>query len=444
MPNERKQRRAGARARRTKGRVTRPGEVRRPAAPGASTRRNAAKIANYSPSVEHQLVKAVRATALSPCATAYALALKDPFDAPLACVPSYPPLPSQKLRVWARGTMVTGTAGWGGVIVRPLLSAMNDYNTVLTTTGTFAGTSLPNPGDAGTQLYATNNPYNSTQIVNNMQARIVACGIRLWNTTAQLSIGGTEISLIHPDNESIAGLSFAQMSEFNTAQVSSPDDERTPIVLTWLPTRPVDFEYQTGNQLLTHQSYSMGFLVQAPSVSTPQQYAFECFAQVEYVGANAPARSFSAADPNGMAAVLTAAENGSQISHGKGYLAMGKDLLRKAGQMLAENSGTIAETGGRLLGGIARGALGLGPPNPLGAPTGYISLSSGPTIEDVTEAHEDSKRKVEVVLMWPKGSNGHDGAVASTRFFDSPEQAQAYAKEHKQVVGRIIDHGRGQ
>lgn len=277
---------------------------------------------------------------LSPCASEYAQAIVDPFDGPLACVPSsYPPLSTFKSRVWARGSLSIGSAGYGFIMVKP--------NNLFSNTATglcFSATSYAQSGfpvadtDIGVFRASTNAPFTSAQIGTTAllaQFRIVALGVRTWYTGTELNLSGEMVALRQPDNVSLLGTTYTQMLSFPAARRVAITSERLTIDTTWIPTKPRDLEFQ---DLTINDDYCLGIVVNGVA-SSASAFGFEVFGICEYIGSNVPSRTLSPADPEGFAAVLTAAQQTGDTWYGDAREAA-RSLLSNAASALAGMSST--------------------------------------------------------------------------------------------------------
>jgi len=314
---------------------------------------------------------------ISSTAQAYAMALKDPWDAPLVGVPSYPPLPSAKYRVWCSGSADIGTVGVGGLIVYPGNLCVNDVNTVVATTSTNVNNYTPLIADGNTSVSNSNSPFANASLGNNLQWRLVACSLKVWYTGSDLSLAGTYSALAHPDNESIGHVTQPTLNSYPTRKFSSFDSSRKPIYITWVPTRPSDLDFQSDRSLVTP---SITVLFTGP-VGTPAWVAYEVCGIVEYVGSLAPNRTRNIADPDGLGAVLGAVETGDQITIGSPVSAV-KGIWSQAREFIAAESGPIARALGRFavdmaVGGRSRVAELADRQNAL--------VGIGPTVTDISK-----------------------------------------------------------
>jgi hypothetical protein len=266
---------------------------------------------------------------LSNCARLYLHALVNPFvqiDGPsLPCIPDYITLPSNKVQVTARGTMVLGTAGVGYVLVDPYAGISNSGSVVgsnvsfpvLYTDATYTFPNLnylPSGGTLPTGVSGanTNSPFTITAApLARSQVRLVGGGIRLKYSGTQLYKGGTMALYRQQDNTSIAS------GATNSALLQAPLSAAAPVTRDWHsvtynPASITDVSYQTFNPyngILGNSHYCLLIMVTGPAVNTIQQtFDFEYTAYFEQIGSNLQL-SPSHSDPVGHGAIQTATAN---------------------------------------------------------------------------------------------------------------------------------------
>jgi len=133
------------------------------------------------------------AYAVPHCVRHYLEASINPFDTPEgACLPAdLFPLPSYKRVIFTRGTMATGTTGFGFVCVYPIFS--NDGVSISFSTSTSVGiaTGLFSTYTNISTGSFTNGPYTGAQFTaSTLSARTVAVGVRLRCTASMMNRGG--------------------------------------------------------------------------------------------------------------------------------------------------------------------------------------------------------------------------------------------------------------
>lgn len=320
---------------------------------------------------------------LSQCAQEYAAAVVDPFDGPLACVPSsFPPIPSWKTRIWQKGTFSTGTNGVGFVVVAPRNFYTSDGGGVSKSTITYAGAGFPGTySGAGITQANSNAPYPQASIgeaAKLAQFRQVALGIRVWYVGSELSIQGEMVALRQPDNESVLGLTMDETLAFPSSRRVAISSARAPLDVRWTPMKPKELEFQG----VVDNNFCLGILATGPNASA-NIFSYEVYAIGEYIGYNVPNRSPSHADPAGFAAVLTAVQNQGDSWYGDVRDSVGS-LISAAWNGLKDLSGS---PGGRaLINATGRAGMSylLGPSMAIGPSITEIDLP-GAEVPDVIE-----------------------------------------------------------
>lgn len=175
------------------------------------------------------------------CAKHYATALANPFTTPAgACVPQLPCLDSAKRVIFARGAGFIQSNGFGGISANTCLVGDQDCVTVTDGNGT-TGTTMTNATTVG---YKNNSTLTSTQFsTNGVQARVVACGIRVKCVGPPLEMNGT----VYPVEESshlgtgdfdapgVGGYAKCEPCDFNNQWVTA----------LWQPVLPEEYQYST-------------------------------------------------------------------------------------------------------------------------------------------------------------------------------------------------------
>jgi hypothetical protein len=363
---------------------------------------------------------------LSPCVRDYAQALVDPFDGPLACVPSsYPPIPTFKTRVWARGTFSTGTQGVGFVLVNPYRIFANDGSGVCKSETTYAQSGFPvSSGDVGVTIVNPNAPYSTAQISETntgIQFRIVSVGARVWYVGSELNLQGEYFALRHPDNESLLSITSSLVLGFPSARRAVITNGRAPIDVTWIPMKPKDLEF---NGTLTPGLSSLGILGTGPNGSA-NIFAYEVYGIVEYIGYGVPARTPSSADPAGFAAVLTAAQSEGDTWYGSARDAAASLLSHAKSAVTGLSGSSTGRAIMRVGAGMALNAFLPGLPA-----VGQTLPSAGTvTIEDAdTPEFYDAKQLSEA---W---NPAHDSTFSKTAGAAKPESRFAIQPAPREIM----------
>lgn len=184
---------------------------------------------------------------LSPCSKTYLQALTDPFsiEAGAACVPDLRDLPSQKVMVKGRTTIQAGPTGFGFVVVSPTSSCSNTFSV-------YRSTQLaPNtPIDLDVTAVGTTAelvpqfPYTTAVFVD-LQARTVACGLRIRYLGTELNRSGRIIVARLPIGATFQGQTTNSILSMNSVQ-SIPVTRKWSTV-TWVPSGDPDYEYSSSS-----------------------------------------------------------------------------------------------------------------------------------------------------------------------------------------------------
>lgn len=240
---------------------------------------------------------------LSKCSTDYARCLVNPFSGPLACVPNFPALKSRKFRVWAKGTLSTGSQDIGFIWQDPQLGINNNVESVFFTTNSFAGNSFE-ISDAVNVLGAmTNSDYDSSMIgTAGITYRVVASGIRARYIGTELNRGGQLIALSDTNHNSLLNRTIQACD----AEINS---KRFPVNREWTtvtsrPVRDADDDFGVNPAAIpitTSLSWYNGIIIQGPGVTA--DFEWESYTVYEAQGQNVRGMSPSHTDPVGYNAV---------------------------------------------------------------------------------------------------------------------------------------------
>lgn len=267
---------------------------------GAAQRTRAAPSKAKGPKQPRQNKTASgRTVSLSQCAADYGKCQTNPWTGPLACVPDFPALFSSKQRVWAKGTLSTGTSGFGFIVVSPPSGAVSDLLSVYNSSSTYAGNTVALTG-TGVVGGSTNSMFLSADINNTAagaQYRVVGAGIRIRYMGTELNRGGFSIGLHDPSHTTMDGRSIVGMRAEMVA-VEFATSRKWQNVLY----RPVYNDELLYNGVITPNPF-MGFVIQSPDASILSTYEYEFSAVYEYQGRNVRSMTVSHTDPVGFAAV---------------------------------------------------------------------------------------------------------------------------------------------
>lgn len=262
---------------------------------------------------------------MSACAQKYAMAITNPFkivngsdtqenltskhagvnDGVDACIPTFPPLKSRRLKVFNSGNFYTGVNADGWLAFAPRRLANNysgfaDQPPIIYSLQNWAGTGgfqsldQPNPLPAD-QGYANLNSDYSTAELNldphgvGITSRVVAAGLRVRYVGQELTRGGTIHAIEQPNHDTLSDVSLAEMSQYEShfrTQVA-----RKWVTLVYTPTLANEFNYQAdamtsaSNFAITGgQSYDhfMGFYISSASAGAIFEY--EAVVLMEVIG----------------------------------------------------------------------------------------------------------------------------------------------------------------
>lgn len=245
---------------------------------------------------------------LSKPAEAYARAVSDPINGPLACIPSYPALMTAKRRYWCRGVMGTSdTTGIGFVACNPQAGAFNDLNAVYYTDATFAGTTLVGAG-TGVDNAQTNSEFASTAVTATFTGitwRQVGGELRVRYIGTELDRGGQIVAYVSPVHQGLGGQNISGLE-------SQIESRLFPVTREWtsLLYRPYfEEDLELSNAQPPANSY-MAVMVAAPSMTTSISFEWEYWGVYEFQGQAPKNQTPSHFDPTGFAAVHQAAQLG--------------------------------------------------------------------------------------------------------------------------------------
>lgn len=232
------------------------------------------------------------------CTAHYLMTVMDPFDTPAgACLPADMfPLPSQKLKVFLRGTCVLGTTGYGFCNAAMVLS--NDTTASATTTATSVmtgATLLSAVTNLGLYTFAQL-PWTIAQVnANAVQGRGVALGLRIRYSGTEAGRNGTMLFYEDPDHASIASLSYDTISaRVNAYTCRPPGDGSWETVLYSGPVNPNELEFRNENYLFA-QNVSSALVCCIKGVAG-DTYEFEVFEHIEAIGVQTTGKTPSHAD----------------------------------------------------------------------------------------------------------------------------------------------------
>lgn len=248
------------------------------------------------------------------CTRHYLNALCNPWDTPAGvCLPADVfPLPSQKVKVIARGAFALGTGGYGYIALGP--SAGSDTNgisfstaaTVMTATTVIS--SATNPSTAA----FTKIPYTAADVeTNNLaQCRIVAAGIRIRYNGTEDARQGTMVAYEEQDHTSVSGYSFSTLQNEVNSHISRPrGDGNWDSSVCWSgPTQPRELEFLNDDYPFGPVGANFPIMCIIVQGAPSGAYSYEVVQHLEYIGSKVPGKTASHTDPTTYAKALVASK----------------------------------------------------------------------------------------------------------------------------------------
>lgn len=278
------------------------GPRRRAAVPRtrAPVRRQRRAAATRVPVKRQQLV-------VQPCSEHYLLGLTNPagVEAGLCLPTSDFPLPSQKLKLHLRATMICGLQGFGFAAWRPIF--VRDEGCLIFTTAASVGTAttmLTNYTNVTTANF-TPIPFTAAQMTaKSCSARFVAGCIRIKYTGRSDALSGQVISLEEQDHTNLMFQSYDDLKGFDSISLRRPTaTEEWDGQVNWSgPTSALAIEFNSGNSPIVDAS-SFPFVC-AVSGLPGDTYQVEVWQHCEFLGKAALGKTATEVDPAGYASVL--------------------------------------------------------------------------------------------------------------------------------------------
>jgi hypothetical protein len=287
------------------------------------------------------------------CVTHYFDALVNPFDTPAgACLPcDLLPLPSQKAVGYSKGTMSTGTTGFGFITLAPAI--VNDTAACTFTGPTSVGTAGA-PFSTYTNLSTSNFPnlpYTGAPILaKTLKGRAVAYGIRIRCTASAMSRGGTYVTGEAEQHTGIAEFSYTSLSSNNRGR-------RHAIPVPWDAEAWESSVVSSGPCVLDELQYNYSYygytpalipdaLIIAISSAVPAMtFDFEAYIHVEYMGSTVGSlQTRSHASPVGFSSVIEASKD-LTTTHGNIGTADSPSLWSKFKDYFLEEGPQLASIG---------------------------------------------------------------------------------------------------
>lgn len=222
---------------------------------------------------------------IAECTAHYLTTIMNPFDSPAgACLPAdLFPLPSQKLKVFARGTCVLGTTGYGYCNAALCLSNNTNCSVASTSTSVMTSATLFNAVTNVTAYQFVQLPWSTTDVANdNVEGRGVALGLRVRYAGTEAGRNGTMVFYEDPDHISTGLFSYDLLTaRVNAYTCRPPGDGSWETVLYSGPVTPSETEFRNVDALTVNGG---GVLVCAIKGVAGDTYEFEVFEHIEAIG----------------------------------------------------------------------------------------------------------------------------------------------------------------
>lgn len=244
------------------------------------------------------------------CTKKYAASLIDPSGeySKGACLPAGFPMPSQKIRVFARGFMSTGTTGDGVIYYAPQLA--NDVQFLLFTTAASVGTAATafsafTGKDATTRL--TKIPYSNASLTGQtVEGRLVSACLRVRYAGTEDARSGVVSLFEDPDHLAVDGLTTNGISAFDSCGKQRVYGDGAWHQINWSgPCKQAEQEY------ISTAFYSNYCLCIAISGTTsagvlgPAPFEWEVWENLEYIGRDAVGKTNNMLDEAGTKDVVS-------------------------------------------------------------------------------------------------------------------------------------------
>lgn len=247
------------------------------------------------------------------CTKLYAASLVDPSGdhSKGACLPAGFPMPSQKIRVFARGFMATGVTGDGFIMWTPQLA--NDATAVTNSTAASVGGAATafNAFTAPVATVLAKIPYTTAQLTGGtVEGRLVSGCLRCrYSGTEDLRAG--VVSLFEdPDHVGIGGLTANGISLFDSCGKQRVFGDGGWHQINWSgPCKQAEQEYIQGSAFApVVVVISINGTIAAGGALGAAPFEWECWENLEYLGRDVVGKTNNVLDPQGTAAVIGAAK----------------------------------------------------------------------------------------------------------------------------------------
>jgi len=258
---------------------------------------------------------AAAAAGLMPCSKKYLASLMDPSGdvSRGACIPAGFPIPSQKVRAFYRGTMVTGTNGNGYVALNPTIAG--DYAAVSYSTGGTA--SITDPFSSANYAGATQTmpklPYSTAELASGtVQGRFVSGCVRVRYAGSEDVRSGLITMLEDPDHLSLIAQNPGGLATFEGATRERPNGDGKWSQINWSgPAKTEEVEYVT-TPAQTAVNWPIVIAVSGTNDASgvgAAIYEFEAWINCEYIGRDVVGKTDNINDAAGFDKVLSATKS---------------------------------------------------------------------------------------------------------------------------------------
>jgi len=238
------------------------------------------------------------------CTTDYIHAITNPFDAPSgACLPAdLFPLPTQKLKIWARGSCVLGTTGFGFISVIPTATSDAPAAWATSVTSVMAVSTALNAVTNTASIAFAQSPFLVADINTNktVQTRLVALGLRLRYTGTEAGRNGIINCMESAEHLTVAGMSYDFIRTHPNTKTYRPAGDGSWTTLLYSGpafTQEMTLFSQDPMTIMgTTTTTGTGVLVAAISGVAADKYEFEIFEHFEAMGINVSGKTRSDAD----------------------------------------------------------------------------------------------------------------------------------------------------
>jgi hypothetical protein len=292
-----------------------------------------------------------------------------------ACLPvGLLPLPSQKVKGFAKGSFATGTTGFGFLTLAPAMAndaimVTTSNSTTVQTVGTSVAT-ITTPGQFDT-FSPINIPYNNAEFAATyLQCRAVTYGVRIRCTSSMMSRGGSYVG-IEDENHlngalfSIANAKSNSLSVTRAIPLQVDPDAWDYSLSSSGPTDQYELEFSSSSYNYTPGVTPTPLFVGISSAVPGMTFDFEATIHCEFTGPTPGAlKTKSHASPVGFSSSVEAMKE-YVVKHGPVSTESGPSVLQSFKNFFMNEGPQLLEIGS----GIARSIM--------GDPSGFLSIADG-------------------------------------------------------------------